>query len=122
LLDSNNLIVAGDLNLTTRVDEIWGASTHSDKMAGFFKDLFQSHHLVDMLHDILVLTWRNDRAGADYIAKILDCILAAKTILCQVGCFRSWVKYPYFSDHAPVVSQFEFQLFPMTYPFKFNSS
>jgi hypothetical protein len=69
LLASNNLIVAGDLNLTTRADEIWGASTHLDKLVGFFKDLFQAHHLVDLLPDVLVPTWRNGRAGVTVLPK-----------------------------------------------------
>jgi endonuclease/exonuclease/phosphatase family metal-dependent hydrolase len=112
LLAYNNLIVAGDLNFTTRADEVWGASTHLDKLVGFFKDLFQENHLVDFLPDVLVPTWRNGRAGVDNIAKRLDRILVSENLLSEVGRFRSWVEYPFISDHAPVVAQFEFQQFP----------
>jgi hypothetical protein len=71
------LIVAGDFNLTTRVDEVWGALTHLDKLAGFFDDLFQENHLVDLLPNVLVSTWTNGRAGVDCISKRLDRILVA---------------------------------------------
>jgi len=40
LLAYKNLIVVGDLNFTTSAVEVSGASTHLDKLAGFFKDLF----------------------------------------------------------------------------------
>jgi hypothetical protein len=39
-----------------------------------------------------------------------------------VGRFRAWVDLPFVSDHAPVVAQFDFQQFPVAYPFKLNPS
>jgi hypothetical protein len=48
ILDFKNLILAGDLNFTIGVNEVWGASSHLDKMANFFKDLLLTHHLIDL--------------------------------------------------------------------------
>jgi hypothetical protein len=63
LLASENIIVAGDLNFTTGVEEIWGATAHLDNLAGFFKQLLQDNHLVDLLPDVVTPTWRNGRSG-----------------------------------------------------------
>jgi hypothetical protein len=32
------------------------------------------------------------------------------------------VEYPFISNHAPVIAQFDFQQFPLAYPFKLNLS
>jgi hypothetical protein len=37
-----------------------------------------------------------------------------------VGRHRSWVAYPYISDHAPVILQFDNSPNITTYPFKLN--
>jgi hypothetical protein len=53
LLDLANLIIAGDLNLTTNAGEIWGSSASTDPLASYFNNLFQSHALVDIFTDSL---------------------------------------------------------------------
>jgi hypothetical protein len=40
LLKLNDLILAGDLNLITSSDELWGLTSQMDSLAGFFKTLF----------------------------------------------------------------------------------
>jgi hypothetical protein len=80
------------------------------------------HHLIDLLPDEIVPTWRNGRSGLDSISKCLDRVLASESLLNDVGRFRSWVDLPFVSDHAPVVAQFDFQQFLMAYPFKLNPS
>jgi hypothetical protein len=77
---------------------------------------------VDLLLDVVAPTWRNGRAGVDSIAKRLDRILVSENLLSEAGRYRSWVEYPFISDHAPVIAQFEFQQFPLAYPFKLNPS
>jgi hypothetical protein len=49
-------------------------------------------------------------------------LIVSEILLTDVGRFRSWVDLPFVSDHAPVVVQFDFQPFPMAYPFKLNPS
>jgi hypothetical protein len=38
LLDSKNLILAGDLNFTLGADEVWGAATQLDKLVVYFNE------------------------------------------------------------------------------------
>jgi hypothetical protein len=42
LLDQSNLILAGDLNFSTGVDEVWGVSSLIDSQATFFKDILRN--------------------------------------------------------------------------------
>jgi endonuclease/exonuclease/phosphatase family metal-dependent hydrolase len=122
LLDLANLIIAGDLNLTTSVGEVWGTSASTDPLASYFKNLFQAHALVDILPTVIVPTWRNGRAGSEAIKKRLDRVLISETLATLDGRIRSWVEYPFLSDHAPVLLQLETTLSPKAYPFKLNSS
>jgi hypothetical protein len=39
----------------------------------------------------------------------------------SVGLYRSWVEYPYVSDHASMLLQLEITPLFKAYPFKFNS-
>jgi len=71
LLAHKNLILAGELNFTYDVGEVWGDSTHLDLLTGFFKDLFNENRPVDIALDVLVSNWRNGRGGSDSISKIL---------------------------------------------------
>jgi hypothetical protein len=57
LLSMEALIIAGDMNFTTSSEEVWGVGALSDPLAGFFKDLFANHHLVDIQPADLVTTW-----------------------------------------------------------------
>jgi hypothetical protein len=45
----------------------------------------------------------------------------SEDLINDAGRFRSWVAYPYLSDHAHVLLQLENNLHPTTYPFKLNS-
>jgi hypothetical protein len=69
----------------------------------------------------LSLPWRNGRTGVDSISKRLDRVLLSEDILASVGLYRSWVEYPFVSDHAPVLLQLEITPLFKAYPFKFNS-
>jgi hypothetical protein len=48
ILAREDLIIASDLNFTTSVDEVWGAGAFPDQLAGFFRNLFESNHMVDV--------------------------------------------------------------------------
>jgi hypothetical protein len=48
LLARRNLILAGDLNLTCDVGELWGDATHLDPLSTFFKEFFNGSGLVDI--------------------------------------------------------------------------
>jgi endonuclease/exonuclease/phosphatase family metal-dependent hydrolase len=107
LLAAKNLILAGDLNFTTGVDEVWGSTAQLDKHANYFKDMIKDQLLVDLVPDVLVPTWRNGRAGGAGITKRLDRFLVAEILLIDEGRYRSWVELPFISDHAPMIAQFD---------------
>jgi hypothetical protein len=72
LLAVDDLIMAGDLNLTTSSEDIWGESAQTDSLAGFFKEIFSKNKLVDVAPAEVVPTWRNGRSGSEGISKRLE--------------------------------------------------
>jgi hypothetical protein len=83
-------------------EEIWGDTTRLDPLAGYFKGMLQESGLVDIVPNEVVPTWRNGRSGRDEITKILDRVIMSEDMVTSVGRHRSWVDYPYISDHAPI--------------------
>jgi hypothetical protein len=57
LLALGDLILAENLNFTTSTEEVWGASTLTDPLAVFFKEIFSKNHLVDIMPVEVVPTW-----------------------------------------------------------------
>jgi hypothetical protein len=120
LLSLDNLILAGDLNITLSSDEVWGGSNSPGSLADYYKLLLQSKNLVDLRPDKVVPTWRNGRLGAHAIAKRLDRCIISEGLLSSSGLYRSWVEYPFISDHAPIILQLEILPKYRAYPFKLN--
>ena len=69
LLVVEDLILVGDLNLTTSSEEIWGENAWVDPLSPYFKQLFSKNHLVDSTPDEVVPTWRNRRSRSEGISK-----------------------------------------------------
>jgi hypothetical protein len=92
LLSQNNLVLAEDLNLTLSSGEIWGGARTSGCLASSFNTLFQGFGLIDIVLGKLVPTWRNNRAGTDFIAKRLDKAFIYEYLQASVGIYRSWVE------------------------------
>jgi hypothetical protein len=72
LLNSDLLILGGDLNFSLGEAESWGPTTHPDSQAEFFSHLMASNGLIDVAPLRMLPTWRNMRAGEARVAKILD--------------------------------------------------
>jgi hypothetical protein len=121
LLLLRNLVIAGDLNFTLSSGEIWGGSATSGSLAGFFNLLLQDHKLLDIKPDTIVPTWRNGRVGLEAIAKRLDRFLISEELLLEVKLHRTWVEYPFVSDHAPILLRLEDTIMYRPYPFKFHA-
>jgi hypothetical protein len=68
----------------------------------------------------LVPTWRISRRGAGSISKRLDRFYVIEDLLAGVCRYKSWVDFPYFSNHAPVLLRLERLMRLTVYPFKFN--
>jgi hypothetical protein len=106
--------------VTLSTEEVWGGTNLSAHTTGFYKSFFQANHLIDLAPDKLVPTWRNGRSGAALISKRLDRFLIAEDFLSGIGLYRTWVEYPYISDHAPIVLQLELPPLYKSFPFKLN--
>jgi len=122
LLDCTDMIIVGGLNFTTNSGEVCGSSTTLDPLAGYITTLLQIHHLVDFLLNAIVPTWRNGSSGLEAISKRLDRFLLTEDLALQVGRIKTWVDYPYFSDHASILLHLDPLSSPKSHPFKFNSS
>jgi hypothetical protein len=77
--------------------------------------------LVDLKPTKLVPTWRNGRVGLSVVARRLDRCLVSEGSLSTLGLSRTWVEYPFISDHAPILLQLEKSPLYRVFPFKFNS-
>jgi hypothetical protein len=84
------------------------------------QSLFQKNGLVDVAPTKKVATWRNGRLGDACISKRLDRFLIAESLISSVQKFRTWVEYPYLSDHAPVLMEFRSCFATVASPFKLN--
>jgi endonuclease/exonuclease/phosphatase family metal-dependent hydrolase len=105
LLAAENLILAGDLNLTTSSLETWGDLALSDPLTSFFQQLFFKNALIDIKPPEILPTWSNGRQGAAKISKRLDRFLIAESLLLPSYNTRAWVNLPFLSDHAPICLQ-----------------
>jgi hypothetical protein len=120
LLAKGDLVIVEDLNLTTSAAEVWGATTSLDPLALFFKDLFSRNHLIDIMPVEVTPTWRNGRFGVEEIVKRLDRILVSEDLFTTFDRFRTWVEFPYISDHALILLQLGKGFPTVAHPFKFN--
>jgi len=121
MLCLKNIVIAGDLNVTMSVGKIWGGSASSRQLAAYFISLFQDHKLIDLQPDKLVPTWRNVRLGGDMNSKRLDSFLISEDLFHNVTLYKTWVEFPYVSDHALIILQLENSSLPKSYNFKFHS-
>jgi hypothetical protein len=119
LLSIKNLIMAGDFNLLLSPDEAWGG-TQVGNLDEYYNDLFSSRKLIDIKPNKPVPTWRNGRRGLEAVSRRLDRFLVSEDLLLDLGLHRSWVEFPYISDHAPVLLQLVVQPAFKAFPFKFN--
>jgi endonuclease/exonuclease/phosphatase family metal-dependent hydrolase len=104
MLVHGDLIIVGDMNFTTNSKAFWGVTALVDPLAAFLKVFFfVFNQLVDISPTKVVPTWRNGRTGVDEIVKRLDMIYVTKDRISSSVRYRSWVDYPYISDHAPVL-------------------
>ena len=122
LLSLPNLILAGDLNLTLNVSEVWGKKALLDPLGPFFTKLFSNFQLMDVAPSCAGPTWRNGRLGAEGICKRLDGFLLSFNLVDLLPQHRVWSFPSVVSDHYPIL--FEWMEDPVSspLPFKFNHS
>ena len=112
LLSLPNLILAGDLNFTLNVSEIWGTRAQLDPLGLFFSKLFSDHHLVDVAPSYAGPTWRNGRMGEDGISKRLDRYLLSDQLISSLPRHRAWAHRCGIFDHFPVLLEWMDQQIP----------
>jgi len=121
ILSIPNLVIVDKLNFILSSDENWGGSFVSGSIEDFYRELFISKKLIDVKPPKLVPTWRNGRSGQDAIARRLDRCFVIEGLLSTAGLYKSWVEYPYVSDHAPFLIQLENSPLYKSFPYKFNA-
>ena len=122
LLNSPNLILGGDLNLTLRASETWGKKAVIDPLSSHFNLFFYSMGLVDIASINTEPTWRNGRVGSDGINKKIDCFLIASSLIPTLQYHRVWTHPSDISDHYPICFEWNKSIVSCNYPFKFNRS
>jgi hypothetical protein len=120
VLSLPNLILGGDLNIILSEDEHWGGPCLPGYSVAFFRELFASFNLFDILPPSLVPTWRNGRTGTAAIARRLDRFLVAESFLTSSSSPSSRVEFPFVSDHAPILLNLLPPALHRSTPFKFN--
>jgi endonuclease/exonuclease/phosphatase family metal-dependent hydrolase len=73
------------------------------KFRGLLQRALFSNNLIDIKPTKVVPTWRNGRIGQGAVARRLDRFLVSEDLLTDIGLYRSWVEFPFISDHAPVL-------------------
>ena len=122
LLSLPNLILAGDINLTLNVSEIWGSKAQLDPLGPYFTKLFSDHQLVDVAPSCTGPTWRNGRIGDEGISKRLDRFLLSDNLVSLLARYWVWAHRYGVSDHFPVLFEWLDHPVSCAFPFKFNHS
>ena len=97
-----NLVVAGDLNVTLALAEKKGGSIVRDPAREWVEDLMMDWELEDIIPDRGKFTWSNKRIGPGHIAARLDCFLIQSTFLTLGIMATSNILPHYTSDHKPI--------------------
>jgi exonuclease III len=117
--NSENLVVAGDLNVTLSLVEKKGGSIVRDPAREWVEDLISDWELEDITPTNGKFTWSNKRLGPGHIAARLDRFLVQSSFLTLGLMATSKVLPHYTSDHKPI----SLSLFPSSalgpIPFRF---
>lgn len=100
--DLENIIIAGDFNLTLLPSEKRGGSIVRDPARETVEDLMQRWDLIDIMPTIGKFTWSNKRAGPGHIAARFDHFLVQSSFLLIGLEARSRILHSSTSDHKPI--------------------
>jgi hypothetical protein len=122
LLNTELLILGGNLNFSLGEVESWGPNAHLDNQAAYFRHLIDSKGIIDVAPPKMLLTWRNMRTREARVAKILDHFLISESFASFPFQFRQCVGSRGESDHSPIWLKLEGSPIKPAAPFKFNPS
>eukprot|EP00253_Pinus_taeda_P001787 PITA_01787 len=121
LNNPDNIIIAGDMNVTLAANEKRGGSQVRDPAREWVEDLILGWDLEDIKPSSGKFTWSNKRVGPNHIAARLDRFLVQTSFL-TCGLTASSKIFPNStSDHKPIILELstEENLGPI--PFRFSS-
>ena len=122
LLSLENLVIVGNLNLTSHSFENWGTTPPIDPLFDYFLDLFKKHRLLDTVPAKISPTWKNSKKEGEGVSKRLDYFFIKESLLEYCSRYKSWVLHTDLSDHFPFSLQFDAKPLDLNCPFKFNHS
>jgi len=114
------LMIAGDLNVSLSMEEIWGAKKKSNPIADRIKNELLCKNLIDILPPKMVPTWENGRIESAYIAKRLERFILHDNLIEEMGMPFSSIENVYISNHRPIILGWREKGFRKGYSFKFN--
>lgn len=92
-------IIAGDFNMSTKIEEKIGGRTIMEPEVARFKDFIQNASLIDMPFCNGTFTWSNRRAGKHKIASKLDRFLISNNVVHLGGDISAAILAHTGSDH-----------------------
>jgi hypothetical protein len=81
LLQTEDLILGGDLKIFLGSMESWGQRARPDALSEYFRHKLGEPRLLDITPILLKQTWRNKRIGEEYITKRIECFLLDEPLL-----------------------------------------
>ena len=103
LLEDNSLILEGDVNFTLSSEEVWGLGNKFDLLGEFLVSLFEEEILVDIVPNVILMTWSKGCCGGAGIANRLDMFLMYKYLCDEMGNYHSYSYYSSIFYHNSVI-------------------
>eukprot|EP00253_Pinus_taeda_P011603 PITA_11603 len=116
-----NIIIAGDLNVSLAAEEKKGGSLVRDLAREWVEDLILDWDLEDIKPTSGKFTWSNKRLGPGHIAAHLDRFLVQSSFLSCCLMATSKILSYYTSDHKPILLELSLDGNLGPIPFRFNS-
>eukprot|EP00253_Pinus_taeda_P035876 PITA_35876 len=121
LHNPENIIIAGDLNVTLAAEEKKGGSLVRDPAREWVEDFILDWELEDIKPTSGKFTWSNKRIGPSHIAARLDRFLVQSSFLICGLMATSKILSKYTSDHKPILLELSLDGNLGPIPFRFSS-
>eukprot|EP00253_Pinus_taeda_P018034 PITA_18034 len=115
-----NIIIAGDLNVTLAAEEKKGGSPVRDPAREWVEDIIIGWDLEDIKPSAGKFTWSNKRLGPSHIAARLDRFLVQSSFLTSGLMASSKILPNCTSDHKPISLELSMDGFLGPIPFRFS--
>lgn len=120
ILELQNIIVVSDMNLTLYASKCRGQKGKLEPLANFFKDLFTSNILLDIVAFPLFPSWINGRAREEGITKRINRFLVHSSLSMWINAMEgTTIFYESFYDKA-IMIQWKGIEGKSSLPFKLN--